>query len=108
MCVGRCTCRCVGVGGWVGGYGGGAEAGSIVYCQLSRSSHLHSRSVSSPRYLSSLAQDVLSFCIIEALANPAKQRLKTDDTNLGSWLESLAKFCGFVFTKYVSNACKNT
>lgn len=40
------------------------------------------------------------YCVIEALANPAQQRLKTDDTNIGQWLESLSKFCGFVFKKY--------
>jgi len=52
------------------------------------------------KYLNPLAYDVLAFCIIEALANPAKQRMKQSDTNLSAWLQSLSQFCGAVFKKY--------
>ena len=31
-------------------------------------------------------------CILEALANPEKERLKLDDTNISEWLKS--KFMG--------------
>ena len=29
-----------------------------------------------------------SVCIIEALANPQKERMKHDDTNISNWLQS--------------------
>ncbi|XP_028517932.1 THO complex subunit 2 isoform X2 [Exaiptasia diaphana] len=56
--------------------------------------------VDSLKYLTQLAYDVLAFCIIEALANPEKERLKLEDTNISDWLKSLAVFCGTVFKKY--------
>ncbi len=31
---------------------------------------------------------ILLDCIIEALANPEKERLKLDDTNISEWLKS--------------------
>ncbi|GAB1302737.1 THO complex subunit 2 [Apodemus speciosus] len=47
-----------------------------------------------------LARTTLIYCIIEALANPEKERMKHDDTTISSWLQSLASFCGAVFRKY--------
>ena len=52
------------------------------------------------KYLTDFSFDVLGFVIVEALANPDKQRLKASDINVGLWLNSLSKFCGFVFRKY--------
>jgi THO complex subunit 2 len=40
------------------------------------------------------------FCIIEALANPEKERMKQADANLSNWLQSLSKFCGAICKKY--------
>ncbi|XP_071787081.1 THO complex subunit 2-like isoform X1 [Asterias amurensis] len=56
--------------------------------------------VDSLKYLTSLSYDVLAYCVIEALANPEKERMKHDDTNLSLWIQSLASFCGTVFRKY--------
>ena len=42
----------------------------------------------------------LSDCVIEALGNPQKERLKHEDTNVSSWLQGLANFCANVFKKY--------
>ncbi|CAH3192277.1 unnamed protein product [Porites evermanni] len=56
--------------------------------------------VDSLKYLTPLAYDVLAYCIIEALANPERERLKHEDTNISEWLKSLAVFCGTVFRKY--------
>ena len=39
-------------------------------------------------------------CVIEALGNPQKERLKHEDTNVSSWLQGLANFCANVFKKY--------
>ena len=33
---------------------------------------------------------IFSVCIIEALANPQKERMKHDDTNISNWLQSLS------------------
>uniref|UniRef100_A0A3B3ZEY6 THO complex subunit 2 n=1 Tax=Periophthalmus magnuspinnatus TaxID=409849 RepID=A0A3B3ZEY6_9GOBI len=54
--------------------------------------------VDSLKYLTSLNYDVLA-CIIEALANPEKEKMKHDDTTISSWLQ-LASLCGAVFRKY--------
>ncbi|KAA0709063.1 THO complex subunit 2 [Triplophysa tibetana] len=56
--------------------------------------------VDSLKYLTSLNYDVLAYCIIEALANPEKEKMKHDDTTISSWLQSLACLCGAVFRKY--------
>lgn len=56
--------------------------------------------VDSLKFLTSLSYDVLAYCIIEALANPERERLKTDDTNISTWLQSLANFSGSVLKKY--------
>ncbi|XP_052429659.1 THO complex subunit 2 isoform X1 [Carassius gibelio] len=56
--------------------------------------------VDSLKYLTSLNYDVLAYCIIEALANPEKEKMKHDDTTISSWLQSLASLCGSVFRKY--------
>ncbi|KAI1898968.1 hypothetical protein AGOR_G00077840 [Albula goreensis] len=56
--------------------------------------------VDSLKYLTSLSYDVLAYCIIEALANPEKEKMKHDDTTISSWLQSLASLCGAVFRKY--------
>ena len=47
-----------------------------------------------------MSYDILAYCVIEALANPEKERHKTDDTNLSLWLQSLATFTGAIFKKY--------
>ena len=52
------------------------------------------------KYVTSMSLDVLAYCVIEALANPEKERMKTDDTNLSLWLQSLANFAGSIFKKY--------
>uniref|UniRef100_A0A674MPM8 THO complex subunit 2 n=1 Tax=Takifugu rubripes TaxID=31033 RepID=A0A674MPM8_TAKRU len=56
--------------------------------------------VDSLKYLTSLSYDVFAYCIIEALANPEKEKMKHDDTAISSWLQSLASLCGAVFRKY--------
>ncbi|XP_033875771.2 THO complex subunit 2-like isoform X3 [Acipenser ruthenus] len=56
--------------------------------------------VDSLKYLTSLNYDVLAYCIIEALANPEKEKMKHDDTTISAWLQSLASLCGSVFRKY--------
>ncbi|XP_039622242.1 THO complex subunit 2 [Polypterus senegalus] len=56
--------------------------------------------VDSLKYLTSLNYDVLAYCIIEALANPEKEKMKHDDTTISAWLQSLASLCGSVLRKY--------
>jgi len=52
------------------------------------------------KYLGLMSFDMLSFCIIEALSDPDKEKLKQDDTNISFWFQILATFCGYVFKKY--------
>ncbi|XP_064637610.1 THO complex subunit 2-like isoform X2 [Lineus longissimus] len=56
--------------------------------------------VDSLKYLTNLSYDVLIYCIIEALANPDKEKLKYDDTSVSLWLQSLANFAGAICRKY--------
>ncbi|XP_066227917.1 THO complex subunit 2-like [Saccopteryx leptura] len=71
-----------------------------ILSQIQRYDNLITPVVDSLKYLTSLNYDVLAYCIIEALANPEKERMKHDDTTISSWLQSLASFCGSVFRKY--------
>ncbi|XP_030637187.1 THO complex subunit 2 [Chanos chanos] len=71
-----------------------------VLSQIQWYDNLISPVVDSLKYLTSLSYDALAYCIIEALANPEKERMKHDDTTISSWLQSLASLCGAVFRKY--------
>ncbi|XP_059959819.1 THO complex subunit 2-like [Mesoplodon densirostris] len=71
-----------------------------ILSQIQKYDNLITPVVDSLKYLTSLNYDVLAYCIIEALANPEKERMKHDDTTISSWLQSLASFCGAVFCKY--------
>lgn len=46
----------------------------------------------------SLALTLWSDCIIEALANPEKEKMKHDDTTISSWLQSMSPRCHFTVT----------
>lgn len=56
--------------------------------------------IDSLKYLTSLSYDVLAFCVIEALGNSEKDRMKHDGTSISLWFQSLASFGGSVFKKY--------
>uniref|UniRef100_G1QCE7 THO complex subunit 2 n=1 Tax=Myotis lucifugus TaxID=59463 RepID=G1QCE7_MYOLU len=71
-----------------------------ILAQIQTHDNLITPVVDSLKYLTSLNYDVLAYCIIEALANPEKERMKHDDTTISSWLRHLASFCGAVFCKY--------
>jgi len=71
-----------------------------ILSQIQRYDNLIGPVVDALKYLTDLTYDCLSFCIIEALANPQKERMKHDDTNISNWLQSLASFCGNIFKKY--------
>ncbi|KAM4695761.1 THO complex subunit 2 [Rhinophrynus dorsalis] len=71
-----------------------------ILSQIQSYDNLITPVVDSLKYLTSLNYDVLAYCIIEALANPEKEKMKHDDTTISSWLQSLASFCGAIFRKY--------
>jgi len=71
-----------------------------ILSQIQRYDNLIGPVVDALKYLTDLTYDCLSFCIIEALANPQKERMKCDDTNISNWLQSLASFCGNILKKY--------
>lgn len=52
------------------------------------------------RYVTNMGFDVLVFIILDALANPDKERLKDDGVNTTDWLQSLASFTGMLFRRY--------
>merc|ERR1719457_160292 len=71
-----------------------------ILSQIQRYDNLIGPVVDSLRYVTDLSYDCLAYCIIEALANPDKERMKCDDTNISNWLQSLANFCGNILKKY--------
>ncbi|KAK6168365.1 hypothetical protein SNE40_020916 [Patella caerulea] len=72
----------------------------FVLSQIQRYDNFIGPVVDCLKFLTSLSYDILSYCIIEAVANPEKERLKTDDTNISLWLQSLANFAGMICRKY--------
>ncbi|BFZ15044.1 hypothetical protein BsWGS_18083 [Bradybaena similaris] len=68
--------------------------------QIQRYDNLIGPVVDAFKYLTSISYDMLTFCIIEAIANPEKDRMKTDNMNISLWLQSLAIFAGSICRKY--------
>uniref|UniRef100_A0A2C9JZK7 THO complex subunit 2 n=1 Tax=Biomphalaria glabrata TaxID=6526 RepID=A0A2C9JZK7_BIOGL len=68
--------------------------------QIQRYDNLIGPVVDSLKYLTTISYDMLTFCIIEAIANPEKDRMKTDNMNISLWLQSLANFAGAICRKY--------
>lgn len=56
--------------------------------------------VDSLKFMTPLSYDVLSYCIIVAISDADKDKMKHDSTNISSWLQSIATFCALVFKKY--------
>ncbi|OCB90862.1 hypothetical protein A7U60_g1886 [Sanghuangporus baumii] len=56
------------------------------------------------RFATNMGFDVLVFLIIDALANPHKDRLKEDGANAADWLQSLATFSGALFRRYSTDS----
>ncbi|KAH9492653.1 THO complex subunit 2, partial [Bulinus truncatus] len=71
-----------------------------VLNQIQRYDNLIGPVVDSLKYLTTVSYDMLTFCIIEAIANPEKDRMKTDNMNISLWLQSLASFAGAICRKY--------
>ncbi|KIK65595.1 hypothetical protein GYMLUDRAFT_70692 [Collybiopsis luxurians FD-317 M1] len=53
--------------------------------------------------ITNLGFDVLIFVILDAMANPNKERVKDDGVNTSDWLLSLAAFTGMLFRRYSAN-----
>nr|VWP00540.1 Palmitoyltransferase AKR1 (EC (Ankyrin repeat-containing protein AKR1) [Ganoderma boninense] len=51
-------------------------------------------------YVTNMGFDVLVYIILDALANPNKERVKDDGVNISDWLQSLAAFTGMLFRRY--------
>lgn len=47
-----------------------------------------------------LSYDILSYCIIVAISDADRDKMKHDSVNLSTWLQSIATFCALAFKKY--------
>jgi THO complex subunit 2 len=56
--------------------------------------------VDSLKFMTPLSYDVLSYCIIVAISDAEKDKMKHDSTHISTWLQSVATFCALVFKKY--------
>lgn len=72
----------------------------VILEQLQAYDNLIQPVVDALKYLTPLGFDVLSFVLVDCLANPSKDRLKEDGTNLSTWLQGLALFTGSLYRRY--------
>lgn len=56
--------------------------------------------VESLKFMTPLSYDILSYCIIVAISDAEKDKMKHDSTNLSTWLQSIGTFCALAFKKY--------
>lgn len=77
----------------------------VVLHQIQSYDNLIEPVVDAAKYLTPLEYDVFSYALLEALSNPAKERTKSDGTNVSLWLKSLASFAGTFYRKYPSTDC---
>ncbi|KAH9077515.1 transcription factor/nuclear export subunit protein 2-domain-containing protein [Lactarius deliciosus] len=68
--------------------------------QIMAYDNLASVVVQALRYATNMGFDVLVYIILDALANPHKDRVKDDGVNTSDWLQSLASFTGMLFRRY--------
>ncbi|KAI9512728.1 transcription factor/nuclear export subunit protein 2-domain-containing protein [Russula earlei] len=68
--------------------------------QIMAYDNLASVVVQALRYATNMGFDVLVYIILDALANPHKERVKDDGVNTSDWLQSLASFTGMLFRRY--------
>ena len=77
----------------------------VVLHQVQSYDNLIEPVVDAAKYLTPLEYDVCSYALLEALANPARARIKSDGTHASLWLKSLASFAGAFFRKYAVMDC---
>lgn len=73
---------------------------SVALAQVQVYENLIDPIVEAARYLAEIEDDIFTWSLLDALSNPAKQRMKTDGTNLAHWLKSLAAFAGTLYRRY--------
>ncbi|KAH6566002.1 hypothetical protein BASA60_009653 [Batrachochytrium salamandrivorans] len=73
---------------------------SYILKQLESYDNMISVVVDASRYLTDLEFDVMSFCLIEALADRKKQRVEANGTYISPWLKSLSVFTGMLFRRH--------
>ncbi|KAJ3129193.1 THO complex subunit 2 [Nowakowskiella sp. JEL0407] len=73
---------------------------SIILDQLQSYDNQITYVVDASRYLTDLEFDVLSFCLIEALSNPRKERMKEDGMSVAKWIIALSSFTGTLCRKH--------
>lgn len=66
----------------------------IALTQVQSYDNLIGPVVESARYFTNFGYDVLGYSLLDALSNPAKERTKSDGTNISLWLQGLATFAG--------------
>jgi THO complex subunit 2 len=73
---------------------------SQILAQIQRYDNFILPVVESLKFMTPLSYDMLSYCIIVAISDAEKDKMKHDSTNLSTWLQSIATFCALAFKKY--------
>jgi THO complex subunit 2 len=71
-----------------------------ILAQIQRYDNFILPVVESLKFMTPLSYDVLSFCIIIAVSDADKEKMKHDSTNISTWLQSIATFSALTFKKY--------
>lgn len=74
----------------------------VVLHQVQSYDNLIEPVVDAAKYLTPLEYDVCTYALLEALSDPARERIKSDGTFASLWLKSLASFTGAFYRKYAS------
>lgn len=61
---------------------------TLVVQQVTTYENMAETAIRSMRYLTNMGFDILGFTILDALANPNKERVKADGVNTSDWLLS--------------------
>ena len=67
---------------------------------IERSPNMVQPTVDSLKYIGPLSHDVLTYVVLDHLAQPSKSKLKSDGKNIEEWLGGIASFTGQFFRKY--------
>lgn len=67
---------------------------------IERSPNMVQPTVDSLKYIGLLSHDVMTYIVLDHLAQPSKSKLKSDGKNIEDWLGGIANFTGQFFRKY--------
>ncbi|KAL7272481.1 THO2 plays a role in transcriptional elongation [Rhizina undulata] len=72
----------------------------VVLAQVEGYDNLIECVVDAARYFTPLGFDAVGFCLLNSMSSEGKKRVQEDGMLTSKWLQSLAQFCGKIYTRY--------